>query len=190
MTCSTTLRNWKTSFLIASVFVAAPLLAQQPAGVPNFRQVNDHVFRGGQPTIEGFHSLAKMGVKTVIDLREEGDRAAEKRAVESLGMRYVAVPLRGMSAPPNDAVAKVLALFEDKSAGPVFIHCRRGADRTGTLVACYRVSHDKWENGKALAEAKSCGMSWIERAMQHYVLKYKAPAVEASAAATAGADSQ
>jgi protein tyrosine phosphatase (PTP) superfamily phosphohydrolase (DUF442 family) len=167
-------------FVLVSVFVAAPLLAQEPAGVPNFHAVNDRIFRGGQPTNEGFQSLAKMGVKTIIDLRAEGDRASEQKEVEALGMKYVPVPLRGMSAPSDAAVAKVLALFDEQSAGPVFVHCRRGADRTGTLVACYRVSHDKWENGKALAEAKSCGMSWVERAMQHYVLKYKAPVAQAS----------
>ena len=177
-----TFRNLR-SLALASAFLAVPLMAQGPAGVPNFHAVDGHIFRGGQPTAQGFESLAKMGVKTVIDLRYEGDRATEKKQVEALGMKYVPIPLHGMAAPTDSNVAKVMALFGDKSAGPVFVHCKRGADRTGTIVACYRVSHDKWENGKALKEAKSCGMSWIERAMQHYVMKYKAPAAEAATAA-------
>jgi protein tyrosine/serine phosphatase len=156
---------------------------QAPAGVSNFHIVNDHICRGGQPTAAGFQSLAKMGVKTVIDLREaDGNMLAEKKMVESAGMKFVNVPMHGMETPHPEDVAKVLAVFNDKDAGKVFVHCKRGADRTGTVVACYRISHDHWANVKALQEAKDNGMAWIQRAMHHYVLGYKPPMVDASAA--------
>jgi tyrosine-protein phosphatase SIW14 len=154
-------------------------------GVSNFHQINDHVYRGAQPTDLGFQNLAKLGVKTIIDLREPGDRsAAERKMVEAAGMRYVTIPFQGMSAPSPANVAKVLALFDDASDGPVFVHCRRGADRTGTVIACYRISHDGWDNRQALREAKGFGMSWTEIAMQHYVLGYHAaPLVTATTGA-------
>ena len=130
-------------------------------------------------------------MKTVIDLRETDSRsAAEKKVVEANGMRYINIPLQGMSAPSSADVEKVMALFSDTSAGPVFIHCRRGADRTGTMVACYRISHDGWNSAKALQEAKANGMAWIEVAMQHYVLQYKAPSTTTGAATVVAAPQQ
>jgi len=145
-------------------------------GIPNFHQVNEHVLRGGQPAAESWPSLARLGVKTVIDLRREDEHstAEEAQAVGAAGMNYVNVPMRGMSSPTNEQIVKVLSLLNDDSSGPVFVHCRRGADRTGTVIACYRIGHDQWDNQKALKEAKVMGMSMWERAMQHYVLDYKA----------------
>ncbi len=161
--------------------------AQDPAGVPNFHQVNEQVFRGAQPTPEGFQNLAKLRIKTVIDLREADSRSREeKKWVESAGMKYVNIPMRGMTTPTQEQISKVLALFNDSSAGPVFVHCRRGADRTGTVVACYRISHDRWDNNKALGEARSLGMSWIERAMQNYVRTFQ-PGNSITASTTAPA---
>ena len=181
-------------FVIATLAIgiaSIPGFAQtNVAGVPNFHQVNDHVYRGAQPTEQGFQSLAKLGVKTIIDLREPGDRSlSERKVVEADGMRYVTIPFRGMSAPSPADVAKVLALFDDASGGPVFVHCRRGADRTGTVVACYRIAHDGWDNQKALLEAKGFGMSWTEVAMHHYVLRYRPQVNMAGGTATAAGSS-
>jgi uncharacterized protein (TIGR01244 family) len=181
-------RSSRRSAMLAPVllFVAAAF-AQDPAGIANFHKVNDKVYRGAQPTVQGFQNLAKMGVKTVIDLRQtDGRSAEEKRAVEAAGMRYVNIPMYGMQTPNHADVAKALALFEDSTAGPVFVHCKRGADRTGTVVACYRISHDHWDNKKALGEAKSNGMAWIQKAMQHYVMNYKAPVQNATATVNSG----
>jgi protein tyrosine/serine phosphatase len=179
---------FRRGLLIAPVvlFVSAGFAQQQlqpPAGVNNFHVVNQNIYRGAQPSLQGFQSLAKMGVKTVIDLREaDGNMLAEKKAVEATGMKFVNVPMHGLERPHDADVAKVLAIFNNRDAGPVFVHCKRGADRTGTVVACYRISHDKWDNAKALGEAKANGMAWIQRAMQHFVLGYRAPLENASAA--------
>jgi uncharacterized protein (TIGR01244 family) len=144
-------------------------------GVSNFHQVTGRIYRGAQPKGEGWNSLAKLGVKTVIDLRTASEHSgkAEERAVEAAGMRYVNAPLSEVHAPSDRSISHVLALLDD-SASPIFVHCRRGADRTGTVVACYRITHDGWNNRRALQEATSFGMSWFEFGMQRYVLAFRA----------------
>jgi protein tyrosine/serine phosphatase len=77
-----------------------------------------------------------------------------------------------LAAPSDADVAKALAILNDPAAGPVFVHCRRGADRTGTILACYRISHDHWKNQSALKEARDLGMRFFEWAMQNYVIHY------------------
>src|SRR5262245_39030517 len=134
-------------------------------GIPNFHQVNENIFRGAQPTDDAWQHLANMGVKVVVDLRRDGEDGDhfiknEAKAVEAAGMRFVHVPMNGLVAPTEAQVTKVLGIFH--SGEKVFVHCKKGKDRTGTVVACYRIMHDKWENKKALAEAKSLGMHWIE----------------------------
>jgi len=184
-------RQRATLLFILTSLTAVSGWADSPDGnLPNFQKVNDHVFRGGQPTADGFRELAQRGIKTVIDLRQIGEhsQADEEKIVTSLGMRYASIPMAGMSRPKDDQVIAALALLSDTASGPVFVHCKRGADRTGMVIAVYRVSQDGWENKRALDEAKSYGMSFFERAIQHYVVDYK-PSVVVATAGTASASS-
>ena len=155
-------------------FATTPHDSSNVDGVGNFQKVDDHVYRGAQPTREGFLSLRKLGIQTVIDLREPGDRStSEPKWVADAGMQYISVPMYGMTTPSNESVLKVLGLLEERGTGPVFVHCKRGADRTGGVIACYRVEHDHWKNDRALAEARSMGMSWFQTAIQSYVRKFQ-----------------
>ena len=162
---------------------ALPAFSGTPA-IPNYHQVNDHVYRGGQPSPEAWPTLAKMGIKTVIDLRREDEHstAAEAQAVAAAGMRYVNVPMKGIVAPTNEQVAKVLALLNSNE--PVFVHCKRGSDRTGTVIACYRIEHDRWDRQQALNEAKSFGMAWTQVGLKKYVLSFQPKTAQASPAAS------
>lgn len=173
--------------IAASLTLASAWASSQNESLPNFQKVDDHVYRGAQPTNNGFEDLAKRGIKTVVDLRDIGEhsQAGEQKAVTDLGMRYVSIPMQGMSTPKDKQIAAVLALLNDVTSGPVFVHCKRGADRTGTVIALYRIVHDGWNSKRALSEAKSYGMSVFQRAMQHYVTDYKTVGTIAEADATA-----
>ncbi|MDE3197811.1 MAG: tyrosine-protein phosphatase [Acidobacteriota bacterium] len=154
---------------------AMPALAGDLRGVGNFHEVNGELYRGAQPTAEGFRNLAKLGVKTVVDLRgSEHSIADEKRVVEADGMRYVSIPMRGFRTPTRGQIGAALKVLDDPKAGPVFVHCRRGADRTGAVIACYRIAHDKWDNARALHEASGCGMSPFQLAIRSFVRHFSA----------------
>lgn len=167
------MQSWKSCcILLLSSSLAFPASVVVP-GIGNFHQVNDHIYRGAQPSADGFRNLAKVGVQIVVDLREAGERAREEeKLVTAQGMTYVGVPMNGLHAPPAASVLKVLDLLEG-SAAPVFVHCMHGADRTGNVIACYRIEHDHWNNQKALEEARSLGMSRFEKGMQQYILHYQ-----------------
>jgi tyrosine-protein phosphatase SIW14 len=140
--------------------------------VRNFHQVDEHIFRGAQPTPLGLQELGALGIRQVIDLREPGPATTfEKEQAKKLGIKYLNVPLPELSAPSNEQIQTVLKLLAGKDV-PTFIHCRRGKDRTGTVIACYRMQHYGWENRKALREAKLNGLSSFERGMQHYILHF------------------
>jgi protein-tyrosine phosphatase len=109
-----------------------------------------------------------------LDLREDGERAtAEAQLVTSLGMQYVNVAMTGLTPPTLAEITRILALLEDGTAGVVFVHCMRGADRTGAVIAAYRIDHDHWDNSRALKEAMSFGMSFFQLPRQDFIRKFQ-----------------
>lgn len=165
----------RRQFVLAlALFPALCFAADVPRGIHNFRQVDDHIYRGGQPTRAGFQNLAKLGVRAVIDLRGAGERSiSEEKQVEALGMKYYGVPLPALNAPPKEEIATIITLLDDSENWPVFIHCLRGRDRTGVVVACYRIAHDKWTSQRALKEAAYEGLSRFERGMRGFIVQYQ-----------------
>ncbi len=158
---------------IGAVWVMCASAFAQTHDLPNFHKVDESVYRGAQPTDEGFRELAKMGVRTIIDLRgPEHSESHEQQVVEAAGMRYVSIPIKGMTQPTEAQISGALKVMNNSDGGPVFVHCRRGADRTGVVIACYRISHDACDANRALHEAKEDGMGFFEVALRRYVVRY------------------
>ena len=162
------------SLLVASLIASFDLVSAQDArltvpGITNFARVNKCLYRGAQPNGDGIKSLARLGVKTIINLRMTNDVwLAEKAEARAMGITYTNVPMSGIGRPTDEQVAKVLLIIET-GTDPVFVHCQHGPDRTGTIIACYRIRHDKWPSKQALQEANEYGMSPLEIGMKHYV---------------------
>ena len=166
--------------LITVLVLSLPVFADSAPGIKNFDKVDANVYRGGQPTDEGFRYLAKLGVKVIIDLREaDGRSKAEERVVTGAGMRYINVPMTGLNPPTEGQITKILALLEDNTNGALFVHCRRGADRTGAVIAAYHIDHQKWDNGRALSDIKAHSMSFFQFPRQNFIRNFRPRTVDA-----------
>jgi protein tyrosine phosphatase (PTP) superfamily phosphohydrolase (DUF442 family) len=140
--------------LFASTFAGCrSAISHGDAQLPNFDMVNQTLYRGGQPTQEGFARLHDMGVKTVVNVRQ-GD--TDEGLIDGMSFRY---DLRGMSAlaPSDEDVIWFLKIATNPASAPVFLHCHYGADRTGYLIAMYRIVVEGWDKERAIVEMTDGG---------------------------------
>jgi protein tyrosine/serine phosphatase len=141
--------------------------------LPNFHRVNERLFRGGQPTEDGFKILSEMHIKTVVNLRDNDERArAEGDMARAAGFNYFNLPLRNFHKPDDERVAHILSIITAPENQPVFVHCKRGADRTGTIIAIYRIEYDGWTSMQAKDEAKQFGLGFWQLQMKDYIGDY------------------
>jgi protein tyrosine/serine phosphatase len=77
--------------------------------------------------------------------------------------------MSGLGRPDPKQISRAMAIIDDKENWPVFVHCKRGSDRTGTIVALYRISHDHWSADRAVSEAKRHGLSLFAFRMKDYI---------------------
>ena len=135
----------------------------------------------------GAESLARLGIKRVINLQggdlnaavksrwtdwptlilrmEPGEAPAainsEKSALQQVGAELVNTPLDSLD-PIDDAEAQTLDRVLKLLAGatpaqPVYVHCEHGKDRTGLVLALYRVRYDGWTEAQAADEMAAMG---------------------------------
>ncbi|HUT77167.1 MAG TPA: tyrosine-protein phosphatase [Polyangia bacterium] len=143
------------------------------AGLPNLHRVDDGLYRGAQPDPGGFAALRELGVRTVIDLRSSHSDLEVVRAagLDPDAFDLVAIPM-SPSGISDDEILAFLRVAADPARRPVFVHCRYGADRTGTTVAAYRVVVQGWTPEAAVAEMKDGGFGHhsIYRGLRQTVL--------------------
>jgi tyrosine-protein phosphatase SIW14 len=157
----------------AAWFVLPLIAIAAQAEIGRFHKIDDNLYRGRQPSKEQYAELARMGIRTVLDLRGGPLHSPrERRDVETNGMHYLSVRLSGVWEPKDRQIAEILGILEDPSRTPVFVHCHRGADRLGMVIACYRIEHDHWTNREALNEARLIGLNRFEWLMQRYILNF------------------
>jgi len=123
--------------------------------LPNFTQVSQGLYRSGQPTPEGVAKLRALGVKTILKLN--ADEPAESDWAASDGLDFETVLMSNRESPTYDQIDAALAIIDDKSKQPVLVHCHHGRDRTGAVVAAYRVTVQGMSVDQAVSEALSFG---------------------------------
>jgi tyrosine-protein phosphatase SIW14 len=121
--------------------------------IKNFGQMDGRFYRGAQPGKKDYKDLAALGIKTIIDLREDPE-SYEQTLVESLGMKYVNIPMIGKKYPTPEATAAFLKAVNDPATGKFFVHCAGGRHRTGAMGAVYRFQFYDWNLDQAYKEMK------------------------------------
>ena len=161
------------AFATALCTVSFAQTAEKSKNLPNFHKINDRLFRGGQPKEAGFAELKARGIATVIDLRDDDENAMKEKAlVEKAGMKFINKPLGNWSRPDLDDIDAILKEIDLTANKPVFVHCKRGKDRTGTVIAVYRMTHDGWTAKQAGDEAEKFGIGWWQFKMRDFINDY------------------
>jgi tyrosine-protein phosphatase SIW14 len=163
------------TFLAATACCAAALAAgcrgaqdgpsHLSAEIPNFAKVSDTLYRGGKPTARGCGELKKMGVRTIVSLRV---LPRGRGRMAGHGFKYNHISFKHVH-PELEDVLEFLAIATDQTNHPVFVHCRKGADRTGMMVAAYRMVVQDWPREKAIEEMKRMGFHEINEPIEDFI---------------------
>src|SRR4051812_15331007 len=141
--------------------------------LPKFHRVNERLYRGAQPRDGGMSRLVELGVNTIIYLRDNDERSqSEEREAHEAGLRYFNIPLPRLGRPSDEKVDRALAFIDAPENGVVFVHCAHGEDRTGVVIAIYRISRQGWTSEQAKEEANRLGMKFWQRSMKDYISDY------------------
>lgn len=174
--------------LIITAALASPALAKDPtstaaeAGVAstavhidNFGRVNDRYYRGAQPTAQDLADLAKLGVKSTIDLTDGDGDSDEKRLAEAAGLKFFKIPMNTHVVPTLGQVTTFLKIVNDPGNQPVYVHCVGGRHRTGVMTAIYRMTQENWTADRAFKEMKSYkfGADFLHPEFKKFVLAFK-----------------
>jgi protein tyrosine/serine phosphatase len=139
---------------------ARPAKWAQPVVTSTFDncfRVSDELYRSEQPARHDISALKALGIRSLINLRRFHPDAA---AFEEHGLHLLAHPMTAGSASVADLVA-VLRLFRSAEK-PVLIHCWHGSDRTGFIVAGYRMVFQDWPRESAIEELRLGGFGFHE----------------------------
>jgi protein tyrosine/serine phosphatase len=125
-------------------------------GVKNCFEVTTNLYRGAQPTADGMVHLQAKGIKTVINLRAWHSDKDKVAGTGLKSVRFETEPWHG----DEEEVVKFLKVVTDTNNLPAFVHCERGADRTGMMCAMYRIVVCGWTKPEAVAEMRNGGFGF------------------------------
>jgi len=130
-------------------------------GVPNFGQVTPTLYRGGQPSARGFEKLAQMGIDMVVDT---GQSKRDEKLIKNLRMAYISLPWH-CPFPKDEVFERFLKITRENPGKKIFVHCRLGDDRTGMMIAAYRIGQQGWTAQEAMQEMHEFGFRGVHHLM-------------------------
>lgn len=156
--------------------------------IKNFGQMDEHFYRGAQPDPDDYKALAALGIKTIVDLRDD-PTSYEKANAEAAGMKYVNIRMSDTHKPASEQVATFIDLAKDTSNWPFYVHCIGGRHRTGLIGAVYRYNNYGWDFDTVYREMKNYDYysRWGHGAIKDYVQEYYGAMKAAKAAAIVAA---
>ena len=181
------LRRHLAAFVITAA-VVAPAFADEPKGassnasaaeaavrIDNFGRINERYYRGALPDAQDFADLARLGVKTTIDLTNGDGDSAEQQLAEASGMKFVKIAMSTRVVPTAEQIATFLSIVNDPANQPVYVHCVGGKHRTGVMTAIYRMVQDSWTPDRAFKEMKTYkfGADFLHPEFKTFVLAFK-----------------
>jgi protein-tyrosine phosphatase len=141
----------KPADLLANHVSSMHPISLQNISISNFGVVDGRIYRGEQPGKRDYSALASIGVKTIIDLRDDA-MASSARYAKNAGLNYVNIAIDGHGMPTDAEAAAFLKIVNDPSSGVVYVHCAGGRHRTGSMIAVYRMTEDGWTVDQAYKE--------------------------------------
>lgn len=128
------------------------------SGVPNLHKLTDNLYRSAQPTEQGMKNLRQMGIVTIINLRSF---SSDRDEIGETDLSYEHIYMKAWH-PERKEVVRFLQLVTNEKMNPVLVHCKHGADRTGTMCALYRVVVQGWTKEEAIQEMVDGGYGFHE----------------------------
>ena len=156
--------------------------------IKNFGQMDENYYRGGQPKEDQYGQLKQLGITTIIDLRNDPEDY-EKTTAESLGMKYINIPMDDAEYPSDATINRFLKEINDPANGKMYVHCKGGKHRAGVTGAVYRMTKYGWNYDQAFAEMErfKFDTSWGRKVMKTFVQDYAAKMEKTRTNSTAAA---
>lgn len=138
--------------------VDEPAIIVSENDLPNFCVVAPGIYRGGQPSERGFARLKQLGIRSILNLRDERHHIRQEEALlVKLGLQLHSVPLSPFVEPSAEDIQVCLNILKSTEHHPVFVHCLHGQDRTGTIISIYRLDAHGWNINRAYQEMLDLG---------------------------------
>ena len=140
----------------------------------NFRSVTPNLYRSGLISKESIPYLKELGIKTVVTFDNRLERVEkEQKFLEEAGIKSISIPWSGWDRPNDETIQRIHNIMDAPEMQPVLVHCKHGQERTGVVIASWRISHQNWSFDQAYEEMKVCGFRWFQYGhLKNYVYDF------------------